>query len=155
MRIMPSQHSVSSVVEYFFSFIFLFFLFCLAATMSQNNGVIALTRCASRRVGYACCAWLLGVYTYLGVHTYVYTPYIRIRMRHEGGLRLLRLAARCTYVCAYAVYTPPYTYLCVYTYVFVYLHQNVYTHTHALRRVTLPPPPPPLNGGGGGVFRDF
>lgn len=28
-------------------------------TMSQNNGVIAMTRCASRRVGYVCSCWLL------------------------------------------------------------------------------------------------
>jgi len=33
-------------------------------TFSQNNGVIALTKCASRRAGYACGAWLifLGVF---------------------------------------------------------------------------------------------
>lgn len=28
-------------------------------TFSQNNGVIALTRCASRMAGIACCAWLI------------------------------------------------------------------------------------------------
>ena len=28
-------------------------------TYSQNNGVISLSRCASRRAGYACCFWLL------------------------------------------------------------------------------------------------
>lgn len=34
-------------------------------TFSQNNGVIALTRCASRRAGYACAFWLifLGVFS--------------------------------------------------------------------------------------------
>lgn len=34
-------------------------------TFSQNNGVIALTKCASRRAGYACGAWLifLGVFS--------------------------------------------------------------------------------------------
>ena len=34
-------------------------------TMSQNNGVIHMTRCASRRVGYACAGWLLffGVFS--------------------------------------------------------------------------------------------
>ena len=33
-------------------------------TFSQNNGVIALTKCASRRAGYACGIWLilLGVF---------------------------------------------------------------------------------------------
>lgn len=33
-------------------------------TFSQNNGVIALTKCASKRAGYACGAWLilLGVF---------------------------------------------------------------------------------------------
>jgi len=33
-------------------------------TFSQNNGVIALTKCASRRAGYACGAWLifLGIF---------------------------------------------------------------------------------------------
>jgi NCS2 family nucleobase:cation symporter-2 len=33
-------------------------------TYSQNNGVIALSRCASRRAGYACCLWLflLGIF---------------------------------------------------------------------------------------------
>jgi len=28
-------------------------------TMSQNNGVISLTRCANRRAGYMCCGWLV------------------------------------------------------------------------------------------------
>lgn len=28
------------------------------STFAQNNGVIALTRCANRRAGYACCFWL-------------------------------------------------------------------------------------------------
>lgn len=35
---------------------------CTITPMSifaQNNGVIALTRCANRKAGYACCAWLL------------------------------------------------------------------------------------------------
>jgi NCS2 family nucleobase:cation symporter-2 len=29
------------------------------STFAQNNGVIALTRCANRKAGYACCAWLI------------------------------------------------------------------------------------------------
>jgi len=29
------------------------------STFAQNNGVIALTRCASRTAGYACCFWLI------------------------------------------------------------------------------------------------
>ncbi|KYG41431.1 hypothetical protein M433DRAFT_7958 [Acidomyces richmondensis BFW] len=29
------------------------------STFAQNNGVIALTRCANRKAGYACCLWLL------------------------------------------------------------------------------------------------
>ncbi|KAH4814222.1 hypothetical protein HBH61_070100 [Parastagonospora nodorum] len=29
------------------------------STFAQNNGVIALTRCANRRAGYACCFWLI------------------------------------------------------------------------------------------------
>jgi NCS2 family nucleobase:cation symporter-2 len=29
------------------------------STFAQNNGVIALTRCANRSAGYACCFWLL------------------------------------------------------------------------------------------------
>lgn len=29
------------------------------STFAQNNGVIALTRCANRKAGYACCVWLL------------------------------------------------------------------------------------------------
>jgi xanthine/uracil permease len=29
------------------------------STFAQNNGVIALTRCANRTAGYACCFWLL------------------------------------------------------------------------------------------------
>lgn len=29
------------------------------STFAQNNGVIALTRCANRKAGYACCFWLL------------------------------------------------------------------------------------------------
>lgn len=34
-------------------------------TFAQNNGVIALSRCASRRAGFACCIWLfvLGVFS--------------------------------------------------------------------------------------------
>lgn len=34
-------------------------------TFSQNNGVIALTKCASRRAGYACAFWLIvfGVFS--------------------------------------------------------------------------------------------
>lgn len=28
------------------------------STFAQNNGVIALTRCANRKAGYACCFWL-------------------------------------------------------------------------------------------------
>ena len=39
------------------------FLSCLCTSMpnttfSQNNGVISLTRCASRRAGYCCCVWM-------------------------------------------------------------------------------------------------
>jgi NCS2 family nucleobase:cation symporter-2 len=39
------------------------FLSCLCTSMpnttfSQNNGVISLTRCASRRAGYFCCVWM-------------------------------------------------------------------------------------------------
>ncbi|PVI04487.1 Xanthine/uracil permease [Periconia macrospinosa] len=29
------------------------------STFAQNNGVIALTRCANRKAGYACCFWLI------------------------------------------------------------------------------------------------
>ncbi|KAI7092416.1 hypothetical protein KC343_g18558 [Hortaea werneckii] len=29
------------------------------STFAQNNGVIALTRCANRKAGWACCGWLL------------------------------------------------------------------------------------------------
>lgn len=29
------------------------------STFAQNNGVIALTRCANRKAGYFCCFWLL------------------------------------------------------------------------------------------------
>lgn len=29
------------------------------STFAQNNGVIALTRCANRKAGYACCGWLI------------------------------------------------------------------------------------------------
>ncbi|GAB7343068.1 hypothetical protein MBLNU457_1153t2 [Dothideomycetes sp. NU457] len=29
------------------------------SVFAQNNGVIALTRCANRKAGYACCVWLL------------------------------------------------------------------------------------------------
>ena len=37
-------------------------------TFSQNNGVIALTKCASRRAGYACGIWLilLGIFGKIG-----------------------------------------------------------------------------------------
>ncbi|KAF2836122.1 Xanthine/uracil permease [Patellaria atrata CBS 101060] len=35
------------------------------STFAQNNGVIALTRCANRKAGYACCFWLIvmGVFS--------------------------------------------------------------------------------------------
>ncbi|KAK4984040.1 hypothetical protein LTR50_006840 [Elasticomyces elasticus] len=35
------------------------------STFAQNNGVIALTRCANRKAGYACCMWLviMGVFS--------------------------------------------------------------------------------------------
>jgi len=35
------------------------------STFAQNNGVIALTRCANRKAGYACCMWLIimGVFS--------------------------------------------------------------------------------------------
>lgn len=29
------------------------------STFAQNNGVIALTRCANRKAGYCCCFWLI------------------------------------------------------------------------------------------------
>ena len=29
------------------------------STFAQNNGVIALTRCANRKAGYCCCLWLI------------------------------------------------------------------------------------------------
>src|SRR4051794_2999256 len=29
------------------------------STFAQNNGVIALTRCANRKAGYFCCFWLV------------------------------------------------------------------------------------------------
>jgi NCS2 family nucleobase:cation symporter-2 len=29
------------------------------STFAQNNGVVALTRCANRKAGYACCFWLI------------------------------------------------------------------------------------------------
>ncbi|KAK7887707.1 hypothetical protein LTR67_009610 [Exophiala xenobiotica] len=35
------------------------------STFAQNNGVIALTRCANRKAGYCCCFWLIlmGIFT--------------------------------------------------------------------------------------------
>merc|ERR1719487_2864581 len=49
------------------------FIACLLTTppnttFSQNNGVIALTRCASRAAGFACAGWLMafGVFGFLG-----------------------------------------------------------------------------------------
>ncbi|KAF1813170.1 Xanthine/uracil permease [Eremomyces bilateralis CBS 781.70] len=35
------------------------------STFAQNNGVIALTRCANRKAGYACCFWLvvMGIFS--------------------------------------------------------------------------------------------
>ena len=40
-------------------------------TFSQNNGVISLTKCASRRAGYACGVWLIlmGVFSKIGTFT--------------------------------------------------------------------------------------
>lgn len=43
-------------------------------TFSQNNGVVALTKCASRRAGYACGWWLffLGVFSKVCWYHYIY-----------------------------------------------------------------------------------
>jgi hypothetical protein len=44
-------------------------------TFSQNNGVISLTKCASRRAGYACGVWLI----ILGVFSKFAGTYLNIR----------------------------------------------------------------------------
>lgn len=44
------------------------------STFAQNNGVIALTRCANRKAGYACCFWLLV----MGI----FSKFVRISILH-------------------------------------------------------------------------
>lgn len=45
-------------------------------TFAQNNGVIAMTKCASRRAGYACGIWLIG----MGIFGKVRISYFRSKI---------------------------------------------------------------------------
>eukprot|EP01018_Ginkgo_biloba_P006875 Gb_03543 [translate_table: standard] len=74
-------------------------------TYAQNNGVISLSRCASRRAGFACCAWLLilGVFSKFaailvsipncvlgGMTTFLFTSVV------VSGIRVLNIRAGLT-----------------------------------------------------------
>lgn len=47
------------LADAFNTFLSALFMSMPNTTFSQNNGVIALTRCASKRAGYACACWLI------------------------------------------------------------------------------------------------
>ena len=55
-------------------------------TFSQNNGVIAITRCASRAAGIACCFWLilLGCFERLGAAALQFLSLSRSHLLSQG-----------------------------------------------------------------------
>lgn len=61
-------------------------------TFSQNNGVIALTKCASRRAGFACACWLIfmGVFSKIaGMYMMATVGYPCLRFVYSPNLLLL------------------------------------------------------------------
>ncbi|CZT19529.1 probable xanthine/uracil permeases [Ramularia collo-cygni] len=59
------------------------------STFAQNNGVIALTRCANRKAGYACCFWLVLV----GIFAKFAASLVAIPSAVLGGMTTFLFAA--------------------------------------------------------------
>ncbi|KAF2433515.1 Xanthine/uracil permease [Tothia fuscella] len=59
------------------------------STFAQNNGVIALTRCANRTAGYACCFWLLV----MGIFSKFAAALVSIPSAVLGGMTTFLFAA--------------------------------------------------------------
>jgi len=62
------------------------------STFAQNNGVIALTRCANRKAGYACCFWLI----LMGVLAKFAAALVAIPSAVLGGMTTFLFAAVAT-----------------------------------------------------------
>lgn len=62
------------------------------STFAQNNGVIALTRCANRKAGYACCFWLI----IMGVLAKFAAALVAIPSAVLGGMTTFLFAAVAT-----------------------------------------------------------
>jgi uracil-xanthine permease len=59
------------------------------STFAQNNGVIALTRCANRKAGYCCCLWLLV----MGIFSKFAAALVAIPPAVLGGMTTFLFAA--------------------------------------------------------------
>jgi len=59
------------------------------STFAQNNGVIALTRCANRKAGYACCFWLVV----MGIFSKFAAALVAIPLAVLGGMTTFLFAA--------------------------------------------------------------
>ncbi|KAI9732633.1 MAG: hypothetical protein M1834_003969 [Cirrosporium novae-zelandiae] len=59
------------------------------STFAQNNGVIALTRCANRKAGYACCFWLIV----MGIFSKFAAALVAIPKATLGGMTTFLFAA--------------------------------------------------------------
>lgn len=62
------------------------------STFAQNNGVIALTRCANRKAGYACCFWLL----IMGIFSKFAAALVSIPSAILGGMTTFLFASVAT-----------------------------------------------------------
>ena len=62
------------------------------STFAQNNGVIALTRCANRKAGYACCFWLLV----MGIFSKFAAALVAIPSAVLGGMTTFLFASVAT-----------------------------------------------------------
>lgn len=62
------------------------------STFAQNNGVIALTRCANRKAGYACCFWLLV----MGIFSKFAAALVSIPSAILGGMTTFLFASVAT-----------------------------------------------------------
>lgn len=62
------------------------------STFAQNNGVIALTRCANRKAGYACCFWLL----IMGIFSKFAAALVAIPSSVLGGMTTFLFASVAT-----------------------------------------------------------
>lgn len=62
------------------------------STFAQNNGVIALTRCANRKAGYACCFWLL----IMGIFSKFAAALVSIPSSVLGGMTTFLFASVAT-----------------------------------------------------------